>query len=463
MKRLCSLCLALIFIASFLHVRAFAAEMPQVPEIISETAVLMDAMTGQVLYQKNAAQRMYPASTTKIMTGLLVAEHSNPDEIATVTASAIDIEEWDSASIYLVENEQMSVDSLLYAMMMPSANDASNVLAEHVAGSQVAFADLMNARAAAIGANSTHFANAHGLHDPNHYTTAYDLALITKEAMQNKIFAHYFGAATQTIPATNLNPYERAFMNYQYMLVDTSEYYEPAVTGGKVGYTHEAEHTMSTIAEKDGRVLICTVMKSPNRGDKFADTKALLDFGFDGFAQVSVSRDKFPGFDQKITQDGEEVGFVAYESTDDFQALLPNGISASAIKVSYSFTEPQDAPYGEVYAEFYAETGNAAIPEWLGRQKLTSNAVLHAPAEPATLAEQLTALANEHPWILPLTAFCIVLTAFLLFLLAGKISANMREKRRQEKLEEALAQLEAKETTPYSGPVPVVGKQFLRS
>lgn len=444
-----------IFAASLLSARVYA---DGVPEIISETAILIDAETGQVLYQKNPDKKMYPASTTKIMTALLVAEKSSMNEMAMVFKSAIDIDEWDSANISLVENEEMSVDSLMYAMMMPSANDAANVLAEHISGGQNEFADMMTERANAIGAVNTRFANPHGLHDPDHYTTARDLALITQEAVKNKTFMKYFGASEQTIPATNLNPYERPFINYQYMLVPSNGYYYPDVAGGKVGYTHEAGHTMSTFAERNGRKLICVVMKSPNRGDKFADTKKLLDFGFSEFAPLYIERERFPGFDSKIMLGENEAGEVSFRSTRDFKGLIHNSLDPSALKIAYS---PAGAfkSIDEIagYAEIYVVSNDPAIPNLLSRIRLEQDVTIYAPESPATVFSELAAMLNELPWLFPLFIFFAVLFVFLVFLAIGKISSQRKQKRRLKRLEEQLSA----EQSPYNGPIPVVGKHFL--
>lgn len=247
-------------------------------DITSETAVLMDAETGEVLFEKDMNKRMSPASVTKIMTGLLAVEQTLPQEIITVSDAATDLPPG-SSYIALSPGERLSVKDALYALMLPSANDAANALAEHISGSQQGFVALMNHRAKEIGAFNTNFENAHGLDSDNHKTTAYDLALITREAINNEDFLIYSGMGNYTMPATNIAA-ERGFVNQQYMLVDTSRFYNSDVIAGKVGYTRMAGHTMSTVAVRDGRVLICVVMNT-SRDDKYYDTEKLLTFGFD--------------------------------------------------------------------------------------------------------------------------------------------------------------------------------------
>ncbi|GHU78744.1 hypothetical protein FACS1894191_0060 [Clostridia bacterium] len=306
-------------------------------DIAAETAVLMDAETGQVLFDKNMDQRMQPASMTKIMTGLLVMENASLDEIVTVSEEAVEFR-YGVSNIALQPGEELSVDSAMYAMMLPSANDAANALAEHVSGTQAAFARLMNERAKAIGALGTSFENSHGLPGRQHYTTAYDMALITGEAIKNEAFLEYFGTKRKTIPATNLQAEERPLTNLGYMLLPDSLAYYPDVIGEKVGYTVPAGHTMSTVAVRDGRTLICVVMKSGADG-KFYDTEKLLDYGFDAFASVSVPAEKLSGFTAKLLDAEETVGAVYFSAPGNTRMLIPAGKSETDIRYQYHIPE----------------------------------------------------------------------------------------------------------------------------
>jgi D-alanyl-D-alanine carboxypeptidase len=244
--------------------------------IYAETAVVIDAKTGKILFSKSMSKKMYPASITKILTGLLAAENSNMDSVVTVKKTAIAR----GTNMDLKIGERLTVDSLMYGLMLPSANDAANALAEHVSGSQVAFVKLMNERAESIGAKNTFFSNPSGLpaRNGNHYTTAYDMALITRESMKNEIFMEYFSAPYRTIPASNFHV-ARSYTNLGYMLVPGVWQYDSSVIGEKIGWTRQAGHTMSTISTRNGHTLICVVMNSTKDG-KFTDTQKLLDYGF---------------------------------------------------------------------------------------------------------------------------------------------------------------------------------------
>ena len=305
-------------------------------DIDAETAVLMDAETGQILFDKGMKKRMHPASMTKIMTGLLTMEKTLIDEVVTVSEEAVEFD-YAVSNIALVPGEELTVDSAMYALMLPSANDAANALAEHIAGTQAQFARLMTERAQGIGAVSTNFSNAHGLAEDMHYTTAYDMALITQEAIKNSEFMRYFGAQRETMPATNLQEEERPLTNLGYMLLPDSLAYYPEVTGQKVGYTVPSGHTMSTVAVRDGRTLICVVMKSGMDG-KFYDTEKLLDYGFDSFANVNIPSTKLSGFTAPVMEENINVGEASF-SAEALQVLAPVGITEADIKYEYKLPE----------------------------------------------------------------------------------------------------------------------------
>lgn len=258
------------------------------PEINAEAAVVMDADSGAVLYQKNMDKKEYPASTTKIMTGLLAIENSSPDETVTFSHDAVFSIEPGSTHIGMQENEKLSMDQSLYALLMASANEVANAISEHVGGSKDKFIQMMNARAKKIGCKNTNFQNPHGLHDDNHYTTAYDMALITREALSSDKFREIISTYNYEIPGTNLIKEKRVFQNHHGMLPQGKYPYDGCI-GGKTGFTSKAGHTLVTCAERDGMTLICAVMKSDVVCYK--ETKDLLDYGFNNFEKISASED----------------------------------------------------------------------------------------------------------------------------------------------------------------------------
>ncbi len=248
-----------------------------VPEIQSQGAVLMDAATGTLIYSKNADTRYYPASITKLMTALLVAERCNLDDTVTYSKTAVTNLESGAVTLGLVEGDTLTVRQSLYGLMLKSANEVANGLAEHTAGSISAFADLMNEKAKSLGCTGTHFVNPNGLNNSEHYTTPHDMALIARAAFANSTVATVASTLSYQIPATKKAAARTITMGHKMVNPKDSRYY-PGIIGGKTGYTSLAGNTLVTCVEKDGNRLIAVVMKS--KSTQYEDTKALLDYGF---------------------------------------------------------------------------------------------------------------------------------------------------------------------------------------
>lgn len=256
----------------------------QEPVVVGEGAVLMDAATGRVLYGKNPDQQFYPASITKIMTALVVLERCKLSDVVTFSASATTNLESGAVSLNITEGDQLTVEQALYGLLLKSANEIGNGLAEHVGGSISGFADLMNAKAEELGCKNTHFANPHGLNDSTHMTTAYDMALIMRSALQNETFRKINTTLTYNFPATKKAGARTITMGHKMMYPSDSRYYE-GIIGGKTGYTSKAGNTLVTGAERNGVRLIAVVMKS--KSTQYTDTKALLDYGFSNYAALT--------------------------------------------------------------------------------------------------------------------------------------------------------------------------------
>lgn len=247
------------------------------PTVACEGAVLMNAATGEVLFGKNENQQFYPASITKVMTALLVLEHCNLDEVVTFSASATTNLESGAVALGVTEGDKLTVEQCLYGLLLKSANEIGNGLAEHVAGSVSAFADMMNEKARALGCKNTNFVNPHGLNNESHKTTAYDMALIMRAALQNETFRKIDSTTSYRFPAIK-NAEERTItMGHKMLYPSDARYYE-GIIGGKTGYTSKAGNTLVTGAERNGVRLIAVVLKS--KGTHYTDTKAMLDYGF---------------------------------------------------------------------------------------------------------------------------------------------------------------------------------------
>lgn len=247
------------------------------PEIQSEGAVVIDGATGEILFGKNEKNRFYPASTTKLMTALLTLERTNLSDMVTFSKSATTNLESGASTLNLTEGDRLTVEQCLYGLLLKSANEIGNALAEHISGSVAGFAELMNQKAAALGCTGTHFANPHGLNNNNHYTTPYDMALIARAAFQNETLRKIDTTTSYQFPATKKSGALTITMGHKMMYPTDSRYYE-GIIGGKTGYTSLAGNTLVTGAERNGVRLIAVVMKS--KSTHYTDTKALLDYGF---------------------------------------------------------------------------------------------------------------------------------------------------------------------------------------
>ncbi len=254
-----------------------AASTVSVPQISSEGAVLMDADTGALLYSKNSETKYYPASITKLMTALLVAERTNLSDTVTFSKAATTNLEAGAVTLNMTEGDKLTVEQSLYGLMLKSANDVANGLAEHVSGSVSSFAQLMNAKARELGCTNTNFVNPNGLTNSSHYTTPHDMALIAKAAFQNGVVRKVCSTVRYQIPATKKAGARTVTMGHKMINSSDSRYY-PGVLGGKTGFTSAAGNTLVTYAEKNGSRLIVVIMKS--KSTHYDDTKALLDYGF---------------------------------------------------------------------------------------------------------------------------------------------------------------------------------------
>lgn len=277
----------IIYIVIFSIIMSFIPVYGDEPVVTAPSAILIDAKTGKVLYEKNADEKRYPASTTKVMTGLLAVEHGKLDEIVTIGKNP-PLVEIGSSQIYLVQDEQLTMEQLLYALMLESANDAAVAIAEHISGSVEEFAKLMNAKAKELGAVNTNFVNPNGLHNDNHYTTARDLALIAKHAMTLEKFRNVVKEVKYTIPKTNKQDERNYITNSNKLIWKTYDKfrYEYA-TGIKTGYTVKAKQCLVGGAKKGDMELISVVMGAEGQ-NIYSDTVNLFEYGFANFQNVGI-------------------------------------------------------------------------------------------------------------------------------------------------------------------------------
>lgn len=255
--------------------------------LTAESAILMDATTGKILYEKNSRTKQYPASITKLMTILLALEHGSLEDEITFSHDAVFSIEPGSAHIAIQEGEILTLEQVLYGIMLRSANECANAAAEYVDGSMEKFAEHMTARAKELGCENTNFVNANGLFDENHYTTAYDMALIAQELLKNETYRSMMSNTYYLIPPTNKQPEERPLHGQHQMLNENSLYYYEPAEGGKTGYTVEAQNTLVTYAKQGDTELIAVVLKC-NGAQHYVDTKTLFEYGFANYQTVKA-------------------------------------------------------------------------------------------------------------------------------------------------------------------------------
>ena len=268
-----------------------------VSAVSAQKAIVLDTAGGRVLYEKHADERSLIASTTKIMTALVVCQHCNVLDRVRIPAEAVGIE---GSSMYLIEGEVLTVQELLYGLMLRSGNDAAAALAIYCGGTVEGFAGLMNDKARELGLNGTHFVNPHGLDAPDHYSTARDLAVLAACAMEDPIFARTVGAKSVTVG-------ERVLTNHNKLLWQL-----PGCEGIKTGYTRAAGRILVSSAARNGRRLICVTINAP---DDWNDHKTLLERGFADFeVRELVSEGEVLGYRHILGGDGTHVPLVAAES-----------------------------------------------------------------------------------------------------------------------------------------------------
>ena len=302
-------------------------------KIKSSAVVLIDGDTGQVLFEKNMHEKMYPASITKVMTALIALEKGSLNDTIIMSYDAVYSVGRDTSHIALDENEHLTLEDALYALAISSANDASNGIAELISGSMEDFAQEMTERAKSIGTLKTNFTNSHGLPHTEHYTTAYDMARIMAEAVKIPEFLKIFSSASYDMEPTNRQEEARQFNRKNSLL--NGEYKYESVIAEKTGWTPDAGFTFVAAARRVGRTLIAVVMKSPDEIARWEDTTALFEYGFNEFTPMSFKSEEFINKDYVI--EGAEGTKIRAEliPSDDFSCFVLKEFAKRDIEVRY--------------------------------------------------------------------------------------------------------------------------------
>lgn len=307
----------------------FAADINQ-NQVTVPAAILVETNTNKILYEKNSNQKMYPASTTKIMTAIIVLENCSLDENVTVQYSAISEIPSGYSTAGLLVDEVLTVEQLLHLMIIESANDAANVLAEYVAGSIESFASMMNTKAHELGCTNTNFLNPDGEHDENHYSTAQDLCLIANYAMKNEVFRSIVSKTLYVVYPTNKCPTERRVITTNQLIDTSSDFYDKRVIGVKTGFTTPAGNCLVACANDNGMEIMIVVLgglvESNNVSQRYTSTSNLINYAFDNY-YYKVLHEQNGYLDTIEVQN-------ATEETKNLKVLVQNEIKAFVDKNS---------------------------------------------------------------------------------------------------------------------------------
>lgn len=317
--------------------------LPEFPEIESQYVVLMDADTKEVLFSRNHDVRCYPASTTKLLTGLLAIENCKMDDVITFSANAVNSIEYGDAHASIVEGEQLTVEQALYCLLLRSANEVAFGIAEHISGNMSSFAALMNAKAQSIGAVNTNFSNASGLTDIFHYTTPYDMALIARECFNSKELVKISGhSGIYTIGPTNKNNFTR-YYKARYDMLKGGEYEYEYCKAGKTGYTDAAGNCLVSYAEKDGLRLVCVIFNS-GAESRYFDTEALFDFYLNNYKKVSIDKYREALANNSIellehTSKFSNTNETTLKFKDEAYLLVPKSVDATELTTIVTYSD----------------------------------------------------------------------------------------------------------------------------
>lgn len=340
-------------------------------DLNAHAAILVDSDSGEILFEKNSHDLMFPASTTKMMTALLILENHELNEIVTVDAKSPFAT---GSRIYIIEGETFTIEQMLYALLLASANDVAEALAIYDAGSIEAFAEKMNQRAAELGALNTHFTNPNGLPDPEHVTTAYDLSRIALEAIKNDKLREIVKTVSYDLPPTDKQPEKRHLINSNRFLygmgsgnkIDykghTVDIKYDAITGLKTGYTNAAQQCFVSSASKDGKNLISVILKAQGNF-LYLDTRTLIDFGLDNFSPY-IFAEKNALISYFDFEGNKKVKIPLY-AQDEIKALIPASLSPEEITFEVEMRPGFDLPVkeGEQIGTIRYMAGGALITE----------------------------------------------------------------------------------------------------
>ncbi|SFC30483.1 D-alanyl-D-alanine carboxypeptidase family protein [Clostridium uliginosum] len=394
-----------IFSALFLCLVLFpsisAKALTDPPQINAEGSVLMDASTGKILYSKNGDKVLEPASTTKVMTAIIALEKCKLDDEVTIEK---DFTQVDGTTIGLLKGDVVTVHDLLLGLLLESGNDAAEALAYHISSSLEDFAILMNDKAKELGALHTNFKNPSGLPDPEHVTTANDLALIMREAIKNKDYIDISNVKSYEIIPKNDSSKKIWLNNKNYMINQVSKYYCPYAISGKNGYTTKSNHTYTAAAQKNGHVLVASFLNALDKNQNFQDMKTVFNYGFDNFVFVNLYKEGQQVDTYKINDDLT----IPLLATKDIDYVIPKDETENAttfLKVDEKDLDKASFNTGDVILK-----GTL----YLNNEEFCSMDLASGVSKESSLKANIISLSNKYNLKLIITTTALIIGALSL-------------------------------------------------
>lgn len=405
----------------------------------AKAALLLELNTNQILLEQNIDDRVYPASLTKIMTCMLALKYGNLSDSVTVTESALANLDASGSTAGLMAGEVLTFEQLLYCMMLSSANEACNVVGEHISGSVEAFVELMNQEAAALGCTDTHFVNPHGFHDDNHYTTVRDLSIITQEALKSETFKTITSSIAYIVPETNLSPARKLSTTNLLVTPGTSYYYEYA-TGIKTGFTTPAGRCLISTADNGKLELLSIVCGAQDvyldngtiENQNFTETKALFEYGFSNFAYKEVLTTLYPIAQVPVLMSAG-AGEALLAPNSELIALLPADFDETLIQQDIQLNGNADGVEAPIEK---GQVLGAVTVSYQGQPLGTSDLVAITDIPRSEIAAQTAATKSffaSYWWVLLIVAILLLIALYVVIVSVKR--ATRRKRRMQQRMQ----------------------------
>lgn len=392
-------------------------------------SILVNAETGEIIHAENEKEKKFPASTTKIMTALLVLEKCNLSDVVTMQDEDFTDVKNGASNAGLKVGEKITVENLLYCLLLPSGNEAANALARVTGGSLDEFVQMMNDRAKELGCVNTHFANPNGLHDDNHYSCAYDLCLIAQQAMQNSTFATIVNTAQKKLPATNMNAERIIYTTNQLILSSYSSIYYDNCYGIKTGHTSQAGYCLVSYAKQSGYTYYSVVLGAKAGSEyagSFTETKRLFEWAFDNF-RLKTATEAGSAVTECPVRLGRGTDHVTLVTAEDVSVLIPNDAEVSDLEVNISTQDSYDAPIAQ------GDKLGTVTYSYQGMECATADLVALSEVQRSTILYALDCIARFFQLTAVRIITGILIAAFVFYLVLSFIAGRNRRKNRRKK------------------------------